>query len=152
MMDIQKVQGGKEMKRVKIYRILVAFFVLSLIWGIKSATPSEKAKKALEHVIVGNPAPTVSMTGMPFNMALKNNFYEAEGIDADYVSMKGALITQATVGGSIDYATNATNTVRAAAAGLPLRTVLIVTHGRPTFIIAQPEIKSFKDLKGKSIG
>ena len=59
---------------------------------------------------------------------------------------------QALLGGSVDYTSASGSTIAAAVRGLPVKLVFI-SSSKPQFeLMAQPQIKSVQDLRGKLVG
>jgi NitT/TauT family transport system substrate-binding protein len=59
---------------------------------------------------------------------------------------------QALLGGSVDYTSASGSTIAAAVRGIPVKLVFIAS-AKPQFdLVAQPQIRSIEELKGKNIG
>jgi len=83
---------------------------------------------------------------------MRKNFFKEEGLDVDKVQMQPALGVKALMSGDIDYLLAWGSALRAAVTGVPIKAV-VGFAGRPLHVlIARPEIKTPKDLKGKVIG
>jgi len=95
---------------------------------------------------------SIAVTELQFRIAQLKGFYREEGMDLETILIRGAVGMQALIGGSVDYASAAGALIAAAVRGAPVRLVLIV-NSRPQFdFVAQPEIKSIQQLKGKLVG
>jgi NitT/TauT family transport system substrate-binding protein len=95
---------------------------------------------------------SISLAEIPFNVAKLKGFYREEGLDVDIILIRGALGVQALVGGSVDYSSSSGSVIAAAARGLGVR-LLMVLSSKPQFdLVARPEIRSISQLKGKTIG
>jgi NitT/TauT family transport system substrate-binding protein len=75
-----------------------------------------------------------------------------EGLDAEIIQMAGNVPITALVNGDIDYYTVILGGVRGAIQGLPLKVVACYVPTNPVMLIARPEFKSVRELKGKTIG
>ena len=117
---------------------------------------------ALMISLVGNPAPAAERVTIatpsrglfefPVVVAMRKGFYKDEGIEVDKIQMQPAIGVKALMSGDVDYLLAWGSALRAAVSGVPIKAVLGFA-GRPLHVlIARPEIKSPKDLKGKIIG
>ena len=83
---------------------------------------------------------------------MRKDFYKDEGIEVDKIQMQPAIGVKALMSGDVDYLLAWGSALRAAVSGVPIKAVLGFA-GRPLHVlIARPEIKTPKDLKGKIIG
>src|SRR4026209_2333207 len=93
-----------------------------------------------------------SIAELPFRMAQIKGFYREEGLEVEVIFIRGAVGMQALLGGSVDYTSASGSTIAAAVRGIPVKLVFIAS-AKPQFdLIAQPQIKSITDLKGKHVG
>ncbi|MBM4297057.1 MAG: ABC transporter substrate-binding protein [Deltaproteobacteria bacterium] len=108
------------------------------------------AAPALERVIIATPSR--GLFEFPVVVAMRKGFFKDENIHVDKVQMQPALGVKALISGDIDYLLAWGSALRAAVTGVPIKAV-VGFAGRPLHVlIARPEIKSTKDLKGKVIG
>jgi ABC-type nitrate/sulfonate/bicarbonate transport system substrate-binding protein len=93
-----------------------------------------------------------SIAEVPFRIANIKGFYRDEGLDVEVILIRGAVGMQALLGGSVDYTSASGSTIAAAVRGIPVKLVFIAS-AKPQFdLIAQPQIRSVADLKGKQVG
>ena len=93
-----------------------------------------------------------SIAEVPFRIANIKGFYRDEGLDVEVILIRGAVGMQALLGGSVDYTSASGSTIAAAVRGIPVKLVFIAS-AKPQFdLIAQPQIRSIGDLKGKHVG
>jgi NitT/TauT family transport system substrate-binding protein len=93
-----------------------------------------------------------SIAEVPFRIANVKGFYREEGLEVEMILIRGAVGMQALLGGSVDYTSASGSTIAAAVRGLPVKLVFIAS-AKPQFdLIAQPQIRSVADLKGKHVG
>jgi NitT/TauT family transport system substrate-binding protein len=93
-----------------------------------------------------------SIAEVPFRIAQVKGFYREEGLDVEVIMIRGAVGMQALLGGSVDYTSASGSTIAAAVRGIPVKLVFIAS-AKPQFdLIAQPQIRSVADLKGKNVG
>ena len=94
----------------------------------------------------------ISIAEIPFKIAQVKGFYREEGLNVEVILIRGAVGLQALLGGSVDYTSASGSTIAAAVRGLPVKLVF-VSAAKPQFdLVAQPEIRSVQDLKGKIVG
>src|SRR5437899_3235036 len=99
-------------------------------------------------IAVSNP----NMPNLTSAVAQKKGFFRAEGIDAEIIRMNPNVAITALASGDVDYCQLFGAVVAGAIAGLPVRVVAGFLDNWPMTLIAQPEYKSLKELKGKTLG
>ncbi|TMA55619.1 MAG: ABC transporter substrate-binding protein [Deltaproteobacteria bacterium] len=99
-------------------------------------------------VAVSNP----NMPNLTVAMAQKNGFFKDETLEAEIIRMNPNVGITALATGDVDYCQLFGAVVGGAIAGLPVRIVAGYLDNWPMTLIAQPEYKSIKDLKGKTLG
>ena len=93
-----------------------------------------------------------SIAEVPFRIAHIKGFYREEGLDVEMIFIRGAVGMQALLGGSVDYTSASGSTIAAAVRGIPVKLVFIAS-AKPQFdLVAQSQIRSVQDLKGKLVG
>jgi NitT/TauT family transport system substrate-binding protein len=93
-----------------------------------------------------------SIAEVPFRIANIKGFYRDEGLDVEVILIRGAVGMQALLGGSVDYTSASGSTIAAAVRGIPVKLAFIAS-AKPQFdLIAQPQIRSIADLRGKHVG
>lgn len=124
--------------------------ILFLVCALLTAT---RAAFAADTVSVGSVDAT-SANLWPFQIALKNGFFDAAGIKIDLVfAQSNASVIQQLAAGSYDVAPSAgaVDPIRAIDKGAPVSLVRIVIQAPPYALLAKPEIKTVEGLKGKTI-
>jgi NitT/TauT family transport system substrate-binding protein len=99
-------------------------------------------------IAVSNP----NMPNLTVAVAQKQNFFKDENIAAEIIRMNPNVAITALATGDVDYCQLFGAVVGAAIAGLPVRIVAGFLDNWPMTLIAQPEYKALKDLKGKTLG
>jgi NitT/TauT family transport system substrate-binding protein len=93
-----------------------------------------------------------SIAELPFRMAQIKGFYREEGLEVEVIFIRGAVGMQALLGGSVDFTSASGSTIAAAVRGIPVKLVFIAS-AKPQFdMVAQKDIRSMADLKGKYVG
>jgi NitT/TauT family transport system substrate-binding protein len=104
---------------------------------------------AADKIRIAYPNPNAGIITIP--LAHKRGFLKEEGLDAEFVRVAGAPAMAALVNGEVDYYTAITSAVLAAIQGLPVRVVACFIIAASPTLVARPEFRSVKELKGKSI-
>jgi NitT/TauT family transport system substrate-binding protein len=99
-------------------------------------------------IAVSNP----NMPNLTVATAQQKGFFKDENLDAEIIRMNPNVAVTALSTGDIDYCQLFGAVVGGAIAGLPVRIVAGYLDNWPMTLIAQPELKSIKDLKGKTLG
>jgi NitT/TauT family transport system substrate-binding protein len=130
--------------------IVVCSFVSTLVsFGARSAFSADASGK-LTSVRMGLAAR--STTSMPFFVAKERGFFREEGLDVELIVMQAIQTIQATLGNSTQFASATGSAVSSAVQGADMKVIFAVTD-RPSFdLIAQPNITSVQQLRGKKIG
>ena len=126
------------------------FKAIALFAAIVSVTAVSPLSAQLRKVRFSVSA--ASIAEVPFRIANIKGFYRDEGLDVEVILIRGAVGMQALLGGSVDYTSASGSTIAAAVRGIPVKLVFIAS-AKPQFdLIAQPQIRSIGDLKGKHVG
>jgi len=99
-------------------------------------------------VAVSNP----NMPNLTVAIAQKNGLFKDETLEAEIIRMNPNVAITALATGDVDYCQLFGAVVGGAIAGLPVRIVAGFLDNWPMTLIAQPELKALKDLKGKTLG
>jgi NitT/TauT family transport system substrate-binding protein len=89
---------------------------------------------------------------MTFPLAQAKGFLKEEGLESDQVQIFGPVAIAALLGDDLDYWGVIGFSVRAAIQGMPVRVTAGYLPVHPSSLVARPEIKSVRDLKGKTLG
>jgi NitT/TauT family transport system substrate-binding protein len=117
-------------------------FVAVCAWS----PPLDAADKV--RISVTNP----NMSYLPSAVALKKGFFKDEGLDVEIIRMNVPNIITALVTGDIGYTLIFGSVVRGALRGMPMRALASLLDGSTHALVAKPEYKSGKELKGKTVG
>jgi ABC-type nitrate/sulfonate/bicarbonate transport system substrate-binding protein len=84
-------------------------------------------------------------------IAQKEGYLKEEGLDAQLLSIRGEIAIRTTLAGEVDFFTNAGSALAAAVRAVPVK-IVTVFQDKPSWdLIAEPEIKSISQLRGKNI-
>jgi NitT/TauT family transport system substrate-binding protein len=129
------------MKNSSALRLLVSIsFVLA---GAISTT------KAAEEIKIASTGPGLST--LPLEIAARKGFFRDEGFEVLTITMRTSIAVSALLSRNVDYATPSTSTIKAATAGLPVKTIAVLLRRPDYFLTVKREIRSVRDLKGKRI-
>ncbi len=92
------------------------------------------------------------LISLPLIIAREKHIFQTEGLDVEMIIMRPELGVKAVMSGDLQYNYFAGTTINAAVHGLPVK-VVMVTNDAPLYsLMARPEIRSLKDLRGKRLG
>jgi NitT/TauT family transport system substrate-binding protein len=128
---------------------MVRIRIISAIALLGSTLLSEPAVSA-ERIVIGTPSR--GLFEFPVVVAMRKGYYKDEGLDVDKVQMQPAIAVKALISSDIDYLLAWGSAIRAAVTGVPIKAVVGMASRPLHVLIARPEIKTPKDLKGKIIG
>lgn len=121
------------------------FFTAAILFPLLSWA-GQTNTRALIHI------PTKSLTSMPLFFGKDKGFFAREGIDLDLVLMSPPTAIAALVAGELDFSTTVGAGISATMRGLPIKRILYIQQFVTFALMAAPEIKSVRDLAGKSVG
>ena len=105
---------------------------------------------AAERILIATPSR--GLFEFPAVVAIRKGYYKDEGLETDKVQMQPAVAVKALIAGDVDYLLAWGSAIRAAVTGVPLKAVVGMAYRPLHVLIARPEIKTPKDLKGRIIG
>ena len=130
-------------------KIRLVMGLISVIVLLAPVLSGEVATGA-ERIVIGTPSR--GLFEFPAVVAMRKGFYKDEGLEADKVQMQPAIAVKALISGDIDYLLAWGSAIRAAVTGVPIKAVIGMASRPLHVLIARPDIKTPKDLKGKIIG
>ncbi len=132
-------------------RLAISFIAATALAGAcPNATFAADTPEKLTRIRMGLAAR--STTSMPFFVARERGFFREEGLEVELIVMQAIQTIQATLGKSLQFASATGSAVSAAVRGADIKVILAVTD-KPSFdLIAQSNITSVQQLRGKKIG
>jgi ABC-type nitrate/sulfonate/bicarbonate transport system substrate-binding protein len=121
---------------------------VKIFWGSLIVLVLQASVYAADKITIAYPVPSANVT-MP--LSHKKGFLKEEGLEAQLVRVSGGAGMATLVNGEVDYYTVTNPAVPAAIQGLPVKVVACFLIGSTMTLVARPEFKSVKELKGKSI-
>lgn len=122
--------------------------ILVLTLGVGVGLPSRAA--ALDTIRIAYPS--TSFTTMPILAARKFGLYQQEGLRPELIFMRPNISITALVTGQVEFATVHGSIVRAAAVGMPVKSLMVVADRPAYYLVARSGTNSVAALKGKSVG
>jgi NitT/TauT family transport system substrate-binding protein len=104
---------------------------------------------AIENIRVAYPSLNTSVFCLI--IAQKEGYLKEEGLEAQLLSIRGEIAIRTTLAGEVDFFTNAGSALAAAVRGVPVKIVTVFQDKPGWDLIAQPDIKSIAQLRGKNI-
>jgi ABC-type nitrate/sulfonate/bicarbonate transport system substrate-binding protein len=95
--------------------------------------------------------PSIGTNSMLFGLATDQGFFREEGLEVEQINMRGSLGVKALIGGDVGYSAASGSIITAALRGLKVKLISVLAPTPIFHMIAQKEIKSIKDLKGKVV-
>jgi NitT/TauT family transport system substrate-binding protein len=115
---------------------------LSLLISAATAEAIDKVRMSISAVDVS------FLTG---GLAFKRGMFRDEGLDVELIRMNANVSVTALSTGDIDYTMVFASVVRGALRGLPMKVVASFMDSSTHLLIARPEYKTIRDLKGKTL-
>jgi NitT/TauT family transport system substrate-binding protein len=95
--------------------------------------------------------PSMNTSVFALVIAQKEAYFKEEGINVELLSIRGEIAIRTTLAGEVDFFTNAGSALAAAVRSVPVRLVTVFQDKPSWDLIAQPEIKSIAQLRGKNV-
>ncbi len=114
--------------------------------SINSHSPALAGDK-IKFALPGN-----SMGYLPLFVAVHRGFFKDEGIDIELPRLIPAMAQNALLSGDVQYHGLADSGLRLAARGAPIKAIFYGADRPMYYLVAQKEIRSVAELKGKKVG
>lgn len=125
---------------------MTAFAISIAVASINSRSPALGADK-IRFALPGN-----SMGYLPLFVAVHRGFFKDEGIDIELPRLIPAMAQNALMSGDVHYHGLADSGLRLAARGAPIKAIFYGADRPMYYLVAQKEIRSVAELKGKRVG
>src|SRR4030095_6721766 len=104
---------------------------------------------AIDNLRVAYPSMNTSVFSLV--IAQKEGYFKEEGLNVELLSIRGEIAIRTTLAGGGDFSPSAGSAMAAAVRNVPVK-LITVFQDKPSWdLIAQPEIKSVAQLRGKNI-
>ena len=121
----------------------VLVILVTLLWLSAQGDALDRIR-----IAVSNP----NMPNLTVAVTQQKSFFKDENVEAEIIRMNPNVAITALATGDVDYCQLFGAVVGGAIVGLPGRIVAGLLDNWPLTLIAQPEYKSLKELKGKTLG
>jgi len=125
---------------------LMGLLVIGLV-KILLLAGAAHADEAIKFALPGN-----SMGYLPLFVAVHRGFVKDEGLDLELPRLIPAMAQNALLAGEVQYHGLADSGLRLAARGLPIKAIFYGADRPMYYLVAQKEIRSVAELRGKRIG
>ena len=136
-----KLGGIVTMASVKARQLTWLFFAV-FPFAVRPVTGAENMRVAY---------PSLSSSVMCILIANKEGYFKEEGINVEFLSIRGEIAIRTALAGEVDFFTNAGSAMAAAARNVPVKIVAVFQDKPGWDLIAQPNIKSIAQLRGSTI-
>lgn len=119
--------------------------------GLLAALGSTALADAAERITLCYPSRSMTSFLIP-EIARQKGFFQAEGLDANLIYVRGGIDVKALVTGDVDYSMSSGSAISAFVAGIPLKLVLGLVTRAEHVLIAQSKYRQVRELKGQAIG
>ena len=125
-----------------------SLLVVTLLLTLKFFNPAGVSQaETVKFVLPGN-----SMGYLPLFVAVHKGFFRDEGLEIELPRLVPAMAHNALIAGEAHYHGLADSGLRLAARGLPLKAIFYAADRPMYYLVAQKDIRTVAELKGKRIG
>lgn len=128
------------------YRLVIICLAVAALNGFKPAHGAQSGDM-IKFALPGN-----SMGYLPLFVAVHRGFFKDEGLDIELPRLAPSLAHNALMAGEVHYHGLADSGLRLAARGLPLKAIFYGADRPMYYLVAQKDIRSVAELRGKRIG
>ena len=93
-----------------------------------------------------------NISNLTVGVAQTRGFFKQEGIDAEIIRMNPNVATMALVSADVDYSTLIGSTIVANLKGARVKMIACSLDRTPLSLVSRADIRSVKEVKGKTIG
>jgi ABC-type nitrate/sulfonate/bicarbonate transport system substrate-binding protein len=106
--------------------------------------------QALKPIVIAVSNPK-EISAAPMLMAKYLGYFREEGIDAKFVVMSSDISMKGLVTGDVDFTSSISSVVKAAAIGIPVKTVMNFFNGSFFYLLTKPEITRIEQLRSRIV-
>ena len=134
------------MQHRSLKKWMTVFAISVAVASINPRSPALGADK-VKFALPGN-----SMGYLPLFVAVHRGFFKDEGIDIELPRLIPAMAQNALMSGDVQYHGLADSGLRLAARGAPIKAIFYGADRPMYYLVAQKEVRSVAELKGKRVG
>jgi NitT/TauT family transport system substrate-binding protein len=131
----------------RVARILFAGLALA---GLMSVQDRIAFAQSLKPVIIAVSNPK-EISAAPMLFARYLGYFKEEGIDPKFVVMSSDISMKGLVTGDVDFTSSISSVVKAAAIGIPVKTVMNFFNGSFFYLLTKPEITRIEQLRNRIV-
>ena len=105
---------------------------------------------AAEQIKVATPAK--GLFELPIVIAMRNRYFTSEDLEIQKIQIQPDIAVRALISGEVHFNLDWEASVQAAASGVPIKVVTALVSRPMHVLVARPEIRSGRDLKGRTLG
>jgi NitT/TauT family transport system substrate-binding protein len=105
---------------------------------------------AMEQVNVATPS--YGLIELPVVVAMRNGYFRSERLEIQKIQIEPEVAVKALLAGEVNFTLAWEASVRAATSGVPVKVIGALVSRPLHVLIARPEIRSGKELRGKTLG
>jgi NitT/TauT family transport system substrate-binding protein len=136
---------GKSNRRCLVAAFMFGVAVLVVLWARPALAQESRTKIRISY-------PNISIANLALYAAQQWRIFEQNGLDVESIQMRSQAANAAAASGDIHYVAGVgPNSVAATLRGLPAKAVWFASEQLIYSIVARPEFKSLKELRGKRI-
>ena len=91
------------------------------------------------------------ISALPMLFAKHLGYFKEEGIDAKLVIMSSDIAMKGLLTGDVDFASSVSSVIKAAAIGVPVKTVMNFFNGSFFYLVSKPEFTRIEQLRNKTV-
>jgi ABC-type nitrate/sulfonate/bicarbonate transport system substrate-binding protein len=129
-----------------IKKAVSSVFAFSLVLAL--ATRPSLAQEKFRVAIASSTSPSVAY----LLVGLREGFFKDAGFQVELINIQGGLAVKTAIAGEVSFFTQAGSALAAVVRGVPIKILMVVDDKPPWDLVAQPQIKSFAQLKGGTLG
>lgn len=123
---------------------------VSLLAALLMMLPDFNEVRAADKVRIG--VSNYNISNLTVGVAQTRGFFKQEGIDAEIIRMNPNVATMALVSADVDYSTLIGSTILANLKGARVKIIACSLDRTPLSLVSKANIKTVKEVKGKTIG
>ena len=131
---------------IKMIKQLAITLAIATLTALTLSTPLAAADKVRLSIS------SIDVSFLTSGVGVKRGFFRDEGLDVELIRMNANISVTALSTGDVDYTMIFASVVRGAMRGMPMKVLASFMDSSTHMLIARPEYKTIRDLKGKTLG
>ena len=139
--------NSKGKRSANVRRVMIVGLVTL---GILVFRDHDAFGQSLKPIILSLSSPK-EISAAPMLFAKYLGYFKEEGIDAKLVIMSSDIAMKGLLTGDVEFASSVSSVVKAAAVGIPVRTVMNFFNGSFFYLVSKPEVTRIEQLRNKVV-